>query len=194
MPLSPNQRHRKDIKYYDMKCFLCRKAQVESATCRRKPQKKDLLTSESYYVKKTCPLTPGDSIKTTGKHQILTQSGGKVGATGSWGKYKATHLSRSTQKHNDRKSQAWTPSGRATSRTGNTHTRKKTNNCCLTSFCPLLCCTIYANFAVHLVCFVGYQFTPASQMNFLFMQSKWTVKSSNLTTLLAERSQMTGVH
>lgn len=125
MPLSPNQRHHEDIKYYDMKCFLCRKPQVESATSRRKQQKGPsdfgkLLCEEN------CPLTPSDSVKTTGKHQILTQSGGKVGATGSWGKYKATHLSRSTQKHNDRKSQVWTPSGRATSRTGNTHTRKKT--------------------------------------------------------------------
>lgn len=159
MPLSPNQRHRKDIKYYDMKCFLCRKAQVESATCRRKPQKKDLLTSESYYVKKTCPLTPGDSIKTTGKHQILTQSGGKVGATGSWGKYKATHLSRSTQKHNDRKSQAWTPSGRATSRTGNTHTRKKNQQLLFDFFLPStvlhyickFCCTfsVFCGLSVH---------------------------------------------
>lgn len=76
-----------------------------------------------------------------------------------------------------------------------THTHlQKNNNGCLTSFCPLLCCTIYANLAVHLVYFVGYQFTPVSQMNFLFMQSKWTVKSSNPTTLLAERSQMTRVH
>lgn len=102
-----------------------------------------------------------------------------------------SHSSTMTEKPNVDSQKTGEPPSRKKPWNTHPHAHK---NWYVTSFCPPLCCTIYANVAVHVAYLLGYLFAPVSRMNFLLMESKWTVKSSNFTTLLAERSKMRQVH
>lgn len=156
----------------------------------------DLETPESYYATKTALWHPVGVSRRQVNMRFWPKAEGKrerLDLRGNTRRHTClvSHRNTMTEKPNVDSQKT----GESPNRKKKTHRHTRTHkNWHVTSSCPLLCCTIYANVAVHLAYFLGYLFAHVSRMNFLLMESKWTVKSSNLTTLLAERSKMRQVH